>query len=144
MTSFTFFIGHSYNPFLYVTEIFWFFYSPKMFAARSLSVLRCFQSYFQVMHKITSSVSNSLDEDMKRHVKSKQYKQALELFKQSSVHTDASINMTLKACISLKDYEFGKQIEKQLSPSSQQNEFIQNSLFQLYSEFILFCIICIL
>ena len=96
------------------------------------------------MHKITSSVSNSLDEDMKRHVKSKQYKQALELFKQSSVHTDASINMALKACISLKDYEFGKQIEKQLSPSSQQNEFIQNSLFQLYSEFILFCIICIL
>jgi len=47
--------------------------------------------------------------------------------------------MAFKGCTSLKNYEF----ERQLSVRSQQNEFIQNSLLQLYSESILFYTITI-
>jgi len=111
-----------------------------MFTVQGLLKFRRFPLSYQVAYKTTSrsfGFTEKLDQQMIEFVNSKQYKQAIKLFKQSKVHTDISINMALKACTLLKNYEFGKQIEQQLSVRSQQNEFIQSSLLQLYSKFIL-------
>jgi hypothetical protein len=78
---------------------------------------------------------------MKKLFDSKQYKKALDVFhEQSESRTDVSINIALKSCTMLRNYEYGKIIRQQLSSHSLNNKFIQTSLIQFYSELFLLCL----
>jgi len=78
---------------------------------------------------------------MKKLIDSKQYQKALDLFQQQSkLRTDISVNMALKACTKLHDYQRGINIEKQLSSHSRNDPFIQTSLIQFYSKLVFFLI----
>jgi hypothetical protein len=78
---------------------------------------------------------------MKKLIDSKQYQKALDLFQQQSkLPTDISVNMALKACTKLHDYQRGINIEKQLSSHSRNDPFIQTSLIQFYSKLVFFLI----
>jgi hypothetical protein len=59
----------------------------------------------------------------------------LDLFEcEPQLRTDNSVNMAIKACTELHDYERGKTIIKQLSADSFSNQFTQKSLLQFYSK----------
>ena len=73
---------------------------------------------------------------MKQLISSKQYEKALELFdKKSERHNDFDLNMALKACAKLRDYQRGINVHRQISSRSLLNPFIQVSLIHFYSEF---------
>ena len=72
---------------------------------------------------------------MKALIDSKQYRKALTLFdQQSQTFTDLEINMALKACTSLNEYQRGVKIHQQLSSQSLNNPLIQSSLIRFYSK----------
>jgi len=76
---------------------------------------------------------------MKKLIDSKQYQKALDVFdKQSKMLTDFDINMALKSCSKLHDYQRGIKIHQQLSSNSLNNCFIQTSLIHFYSESLIF------
>ena len=72
---------------------------------------------------------------MKRVIDTKQYEKALDLFEQqSALRTDVSINMAMRACIELQDYQRGRDMIKYLPSHSLNNSFIQTSLIRFYSK----------
>lgn len=101
-------------------------------------MFRRFSSLYIKTYRTFSTSSTTmmkLDLTMQKFIKLKQYEKALDLFqKQSELRTDISVNMALKACAELQDYQRGINIEKQLLPSSLNNHFIQISLIQFYSK----------
>ncbi|CAF2115377.1 unnamed protein product [Rotaria magnacalcarata] len=89
---------------------------------------------------ITSSISSSslssreIYSRMKQLMDSKEYKKTLDFFDQQSHScTDFEINLALKACISLNEYQCGMNIQKTLSQNSLNNPYIQATLIQFYS-----------
>jgi hypothetical protein len=114
-----------------------------MLTMNSLSMFRRFLSLYPKIYK-TSSVSSSpssikLDLTMKKLIDSKQYRKALDLFdQQCHLCSDVIINMALKACTKLHDYQRGMNIQRQLSPHSLNIPFIQTSLIHFYSESFIF------
>ncbi|CAF3834221.1 unnamed protein product [Rotaria magnacalcarata] len=86
-------------------------------------------------YSITSSSSNNLNSTMKSLVDSKQYEKALKLFnEQSQISTDFTINMAIKACTKLHDYQQGVNIKEKLSPKTLNNPYIQTSLIHFYMQ----------
>ncbi len=86
-----------------------------------------------------SSSSTVFNSTIKKLIDSKQYQKALDVFdKQSKMSTDFDINMALKACSKLHDYQRGIKIHQQLSSNSLNNCFIQTSLMHFYSESFIF------
>jgi len=82
-----------------------------------------------------SSIAKKLNSTMKQLIDLKQYEKALNFFQdQCQFRTDISINMALKACAELRNYQRGIGIEKQLLPSSLNDPFIQTTLMYFYSE----------
>ncbi|CAF3185331.1 unnamed protein product [Rotaria socialis] len=72
---------------------------------------------------------------MKSLVDSKQYEKALKLFnEQSQISTDFTINMAIKACTKLHDYQQGVNIKEKLSPKTLNNPYIQTSLIHFYMQ----------
>jgi hypothetical protein len=72
---------------------------------------------------------------MKKLIYSKQYRKALGLFdQQTKMSSDITINLALKACTKLKDYQRGIKMKRQLSSKSHANPFIQASLIHFYSK----------
>ena len=94
-------------------------------------------SYFrrQICLTLSTSSLTQLDSTMKRLVDSKQYHQALDLFhKQSTRHTDISVNMAIRACIGLQDHQRGYDLIRTLSSDSLKNYYTQASLIRFYSK----------
>ncbi|CAF1159522.1 unnamed protein product [Adineta steineri] len=84
----------------------------------------------------SSSSSKAIYSRMKGLIDSKQYEKALSIFDQEShLCKDIEINMALKACINLKDYQRGMNIQKKLSQNSLENPYIQTTLIQFYMQF---------
>ena len=80
--------------------------------------------------------STKLYAQMKKLIDCKQFRHALDVFdKQSHIADDLALNMALKACSNLQDYQRGLEIVRQLSPKSLNNPFIQTSLLHFYSEY---------
>ena len=72
---------------------------------------------------------------MKKLISTKQYKKALNLFnQQSGTLTNQTINMAIKACTKLHDYEEGLKIVQKLSSESLNDPYIQPSLIHFYSK----------
>ena len=89
----------------------------------------------QTCSTLSTSSLTQLDMTMKRWVDSKQYRQALDLFEQQPTHrTNVSINMAIKACTAINDYQRGTDIIQHLSLFSMKNPFIQTSLIRFYSK----------
>ncbi|CAF1229480.1 unnamed protein product [Rotaria magnacalcarata] len=83
----------------------------------------------------SSSSSIIVNSTMKKLMDSGQYRNALVLFdEQAQMNTDFDINMALKACTKLHDYERGIKMEQQLSSHSRSNLFIQTSLIHFYMQ----------
>ncbi|CAF3460217.1 unnamed protein product [Rotaria socialis] len=97
-------------------------------------------SLYQNLYKTSSISSSSLSSReiysrMKQLMDSKEYKKTLDFFDQQSHScTDFEINLALKACISLNEYQCGMNIQKTLSQNSLNNPYIQATLIQFYSE----------
>jgi hypothetical protein len=113
-----------------------------MLNIKTLSIFRRFSCLYQ-KRCLTSSTSlpttTDLDVSMKKLIDSKQYQKAIDLFEQqSNLCTDISVNMALKACTKLHDYQRGIKIEKQLSSHSRNNHFIQTSLIHFYSKLVFY------
>ncbi|CAF3444416.1 unnamed protein product [Rotaria socialis] len=96
-------------------------------------------SLYQNLYKTSSISSSSLSSReiysrMKQLMDSKEYKKTLDFFDQQSHScTDFEINLALKACISLNEYQCGMNIQKTLSQNSLNNPYIQATLIQFYS-----------
>jgi hypothetical protein len=72
---------------------------------------------------------------MTKLIDSKQYRNALDIFdQQPELSSDIAINLTLKACTKLNDYQRGFNIQRQLSLKSLKNPFIQTSLIHFCSK----------
>ena len=82
-----------------------------------------------------SSLSlNQVESAMKRLINVKQYREALDLYTQSSHGpTAVSSTLALKACAKLHDYQRGVHIHHQLSSETLENSFLQTSLIHFYS-----------
>ncbi|CAF3401905.1 unnamed protein product [Rotaria socialis] len=81
------------------------------------------------------SSSTKLNSTLKTLIDSKQYEEALKHFdQQPGLHTDFSIDMTIKACTMLHDYKRGINILQKLSSNSLSNHYIQISLIRFYME----------
>jgi hypothetical protein len=110
----------------------------------NLSIFRRFSCLYKtryLTYSTSSSKTTNLYFSMKKLIDSKQYQKALDLFQQQSkLPTDISVNMALKACTKLHDYQRGINIEKQLSSHSRNDPFIQTSLIQFYSKLVFFLI----
>jgi hypothetical protein len=105
----------------------------------SRRILPIYQKIYKTSSISSSSASTNLYTTMKKLIDSKQYRQAADLFDQQSQYsTNGAINMALKACTSLKEYQRGISIHRQLSPHSLNDPYIQTSLIQFYSESFLF------
>jgi len=106
----------------------------------NLSIFRRFSGLYKtkyLTYSTSSSKTTNLYFSMKKFIDSKQYQKALDLFQQQSeLRTDVSVNMALKACTKLHDYERGINIEKQLSSDLRNNRFIQTSLIHFYSKLV--------
>jgi len=113
-----------------------------MLTMNNLSMFRRFSCLYKtkyIRYSTSSSTTTKLDFLMKKLIDSKQYQKALDLFQeQSKLSTNISVNMALKACTKLHDYQNGINIEKQLSSYLRNNHFIQASLIQFYSKLIFF------
>ncbi|CAF4838862.1 unnamed protein product [Rotaria sp. Silwood1] len=84
----------------------------------------------------SSSSSNKLNSTMKILIDSKQYKKALDLFnKQSQISTNFTINMAIKACTKLRDYQTGFKILEEFSSKSRNDPYIQTSSIHFYMQF---------
>jgi hypothetical protein len=109
-----------------------------MLTMNNLSIFRRFSCLYKtryVTYSTSSLKTTNLYFSMKNLIDSKQYGKALDLFQQrSELRTDVFINMALKACTKLYDYQRGINIEKQLSSHSRDNHFIQTSLIHFYSK----------
>jgi AICAR transformylase/IMP cyclohydrolase PurH len=108
----------------------------------NLSIFRRFSGLYKtkyLTYSTSSSKTTNLYFSMKKLIDSKQYQKALDLFQQQSeLRTDISVNMALKACTKLHDYQSGINIEKQLSSHSLNNNFILTSLIHFYSKLLFF------
>ena len=83
----------------------------------------------------TSSLLRNFGESMKVLIDQKKYQQALNLFNQNATSaSDVAINLALKACTKLKNFEYGRNIHQQLSSEKINNPFIKTSLIHLYSK----------
>ncbi|CAF1421845.1 unnamed protein product [Rotaria magnacalcarata] len=102
----------------------------------SLFMFRRTVSLYQNLYKTSSSLSpREIYSRMKKLIDSKEYKKTLDFFDQQSHScTDFEINLALKACISLNEYQRGMNIRKKLSQNSLNNPYIQTTLIQFYSE----------
>ena len=105
-----------------------------MLCINNLSKLRSFSYlYKKTSMRLSASSSITFNSSMKKLIDSKQYRKALDLFEcEPQLRTDNSVNMAIKACTELHDYERGKTIIKQLSADSFSNQFTQISLLQFY------------
>ena len=84
---------------------------------------------------LSTSSLTTLDMVMKRLIDSKQHRKALDLFEQqSALRTDVTVNMAMRACIALQDYQRGRHIIKHLPSQSLNNPFTQTSLIRFYSK----------
>ena len=87
-----------------------------MLTINNLSIFRrvsCLYKTIYISYSTSSSTTTKLDFSMKKLIDSKQYQKALDLFQeQSKLPTDISVNMALKACTKLHDYQRGINIEK--------------------------------
>ena len=84
---------------------------------------------------LSTSSLTKLDVAMKRFIDSKQYRKALDLFEQqSAVRTDISVNMAMRACIELHDYQRGRHMIKHLPSHLLNSPFTQTSLIHFYSK----------
>ncbi|CAF1668970.1 unnamed protein product [Rotaria magnacalcarata] len=101
----------------------------------SLFVFRRTVSLYQNLYKTSSSLSpREIYSRMKKLIDSKEYKKTLDFFDQQSHScTDFEINLALKACISLNEYQRGMNIRKNFSQNSLNNPYIQTTLIQFYS-----------
>ena len=107
-----------------------------MFTSNRFAMIQRFLSICQKTTQI-SSISSSIisSSKMKKLIELKQYRKALALFdEQSKMNTDFEINMALKACTKLNDYQRGMKIQQQLSSQSLKNPYIQTSLIHFYSK----------
>jgi hypothetical protein len=98
---------------------------------------RCRKTNENLSHSYSSSSSSSTfsKSTMKKLIDAKEYRKALDLLeKEGEKSSDIHINLALKACTRLHDYQYGKKIHKELSPSSLNNLFIQTSLIHFYSK----------
>ena len=109
-----------------------------MFSGKCSAIVR--RVFLPLNHPSTFDVirhsSTKLYAQMKKLIDSKQFRHALDIFdKQSHIADHLALNMALKACSNLQDYQRGLEIVRQLSPKSLNNPFIQTSLVHLYSEY---------
>ena len=109
-----------------------------MSTTKYFSIFQRLLTLYQQTNKLSFNSSTSslikLSSTMKKLIASKQYRKALDLYnKQSEPCTDFVVDMALKACIKLNDYQHGRNIHHKLSLESLKNPFIQASLIQLYS-----------
>ena len=83
-----------------------------------------------------SSVSwNDVELKMKQLIDSKQYVEVLNLYhEQCQSSSKIILNLALKACTKLGDYERGTRIHQQISAQLIQDSFIQTSLIHFYSK----------
>ncbi|CAF3981250.1 unnamed protein product, partial [Rotaria sp. Silwood1] len=71
---------------------------------------------------------------MKQLIDAKKYKEALDVFDSKfELCTDYSINMAIKACTIINDYNRGVNIQQKLSSNSLNSSYIQTSLIRFYS-----------
>ena len=114
----------------------------NVFTANRFSIFRRLLTQYKQTNEISSSISSSsssstikLGSTMKQLIDSKQYQKALDLFDQESkISSNIIINLALKACTKLNDYQRGMKIQQQLSSKSLENPFIQTSLIHFYSK----------
>ena len=115
-----------------------------MLNTKNFSMIQRFLILYQKTNTISSISSSSsiiVNSTMKKLIDSRQYRNALVLFdEQSQMNTDFDINMALKACTKLQDYERGMKMEQQLSSHSRNNLFIQTSLIHFYSKSFIFSV----
>ncbi|CAF1310395.1 unnamed protein product [Adineta steineri] len=111
-----------------------------MFSTKSFSKIQQLLIIYRQTNRLcfmysssSSSSSIQLGSTMKKLIDSKEYKKVLNLYdKHCEMCTDFAIDMTIKACIQLNDYERIKNIEKNLSTKSFNSSFIQTSLIQFH------------
>ena len=88
------------------------------------------------------SISVVLDMQMKQLNDKKKYREAIELFESSLQQNKSSTKLlfdqALRACIELKDFQRGIEIESKISSNWMQNLFIRNRLIRLHSWLSLF------
>ncbi|CAM4821705.1 unnamed protein product [Rotaria magnacalcarata] len=99
-------------------------------------MLRRILSLYQIRYAASSILSSSKEIYLrvKKLLDSKEYQKVLNLFdQQSHLCKDIEINMALRACINLNDYQRGINIQEKLSQDSLNNSYIQTSLIRLYS-----------
>lgn len=112
--------------------------SQKMLINKNFSIIRRLLSSYEKPNGILFNSSSS-NLTMKKLIDLRQYQKALDLFdKQSEKSTGIDINMALKACTNLHDYQRGKKIHRQLSSNSLNNPFIQTSLVYFYIQLVIF------
>ncbi|CAF2128188.1 unnamed protein product, partial [Rotaria magnacalcarata] len=98
-------------------------------------MLRRILSLYQIRYAASSILSSSKEIYLrvKKLLDSKEYQKVLNLFdQQSHLCKDIEINMALRACINLNDYQRGINIQEKLSQDSLNNSYIQTSLIRLY------------
>ena len=120
----------------FILDICFFCLFQYMLNMYRLSAL-CLSSYFRRQICVTLSTSSltQLESNMKRLVDSKQYHQALDLFhRQSTRHTDISVNMAIRACIGLQDHQRGYDLIRTVSSDALNNYYTQASLIRFYSK----------
>ena len=82
----------------------------------------------------TTPSSPTLYSRIKRLMDDQRYREALQLFHQSSYHcNDATITLALKIVTKLKDHQSGIEIHRELSSKALKNPWIQSCLIHFYS-----------
>ena len=108
-----------------------------MLTTNRLCVIWCRYALRIQRHESADVSSSSLEfnSTIKQLIASRQYKQALNFFdRQSTLATDVTLSLALKASAELADEQRGLRIHRQLSSSSLHKAYIQTSLIHFYSQ----------
>ncbi|CAF1516483.1 unnamed protein product, partial [Adineta steineri] len=96
-------------------------------------VLSMSEKRYRTLSISSSSSSRDIYPIMKKLIDTKQYKKAIDIFDEKfDLCKDLEIDLVLKACLNLNEYQCAINIQQKLSQNSLNNPYIQTSLIQLY------------